>query len=377
MQVHVLSLRNCSTEPAWGCVVEFENVIQQTCDAVLITPEYRTLRDKLPRPIRRLVAGYKLEHAFDNNVPKSERLLVLVGLSPRSMEAMGAISDLRSVYGKVCAYIFDAWEPHFQKYAALFDHIFIPLTGTLDRFRSAYRVPVDYVPLAADVLNFGENRPDRYIDLLGYGRQYQPHSDYFAKEFNRRGSGGTYYHTTIDNLQIPSFEAHRRLFWQILRQSKLALAYDHLRTPSVRKFSAPMLGQRWFECLACGCAIVGWRPRCADADELMDWPDATIELSESPERALDEIHELLSDKPRLDRMHHNNFIQALARHDWRHRLAAMFTKMNLPLPDNLTAALSHMQYVVDQFRHADTSTSIPQPVIEMRESTRISCNTSE
>ena len=104
-----------------------------------------------------------------------------------------------------------------------------------------------------------------------------------------------------------------------------------------------MVTSRWLESLLSGCIVVGRRPVSSMADEMLCWPGATIELSEHPQTAADELEALLLRNDSLDAQRHTNMAEMLARHDWRYRIQAFCTLMKLPVPAKLLPDLAQLQ----------------------------------
>jgi Glycosyl transferases group 1 len=113
--------------------------------------------------------------------------------------------------------------------------------------------------------------------------------------------------------------------------------------PGMREFPHPFVTLRWFQCGAAGCAIVGKRPTTPLADELLAWEDATIELPDDPQACLEFVEALLQDWNRLNRIHTRNYLENLARHDWRLRIKDVFEILKLPLPLPLVEQLCELR----------------------------------
>jgi hypothetical protein len=120
------------------------------------------------------------------------------------------------------------------------------------------------------------------------------------------------------------------------------LAFDTL-FPGMRKFLYSFITLRWFFGAATGCAIIGKRPTTPLADELLNWKDATIELPDDPQKSVEFIEELLQDTTRLQFIHKNNYIESLARHDWRFRIQSIFKTAGLSCPQGLREELSKLK----------------------------------
>jgi hypothetical protein len=112
--------------------------------------------------------------------------------------------------------------------------------------------------------------------------------------------------------------------------SCITLAYDLKRVdPGNRQFPYSLVAQRWFEGLAAGCVVVGYRPNCPEADELLNWQDATLECPEDPEQFLQFIDELVIDPGRVAAIRQANFQNMLQAHDWGYRVVAILAAMGI------------------------------------------------
>jgi hypothetical protein len=146
--------------------------------------------------------------------------------------------------------------------------------------------------------------------------------------------------------------ADASLLYQLLRKSKASLCFDTLY-PGMRYFPHSFVTLRWFDAFATGCAAVGKRPITPEADRLMPWPDASLDLPEDPERAADLLEDLFEDRARLTRIRLRNHYEALARHDWRLRIRDLLRQLGLPLPSRLTQELEQLERkTAEAERHA-------------------------
>lgn len=363
-EFYVLSQRDTSSEPAQGCVVEFENVLVRCCEAALLPCRVSSRGSRLHSFLRATgcdIASLRSSpFAVDVPPPKTsdEQILVAVGLDFLAIyEGIRCIPGWRSRFDRVCAYVFDAYIPWlrnprpqwrerislFAGFMATLDHLFIPATGNLDHFRERYGIPVSFLPMACDVLTYGKGAADRSIDVIGYGRQPTEQSRLLAQTYNEPGSSRIYYHTdhshswcVRDHLQ------QRRLFWRILGRSRISLTYDAFVLDKGTRSPFPFVGQRWFESLAAGCMVVGRQPACPEAADLLCWEDCVIDSPEDPADLVPLLEELLSDEDRLRTVHQRNYAESLARHDWRHRLGDMLDILGVPHPGALASALQRL-----------------------------------
>lgn len=329
----VLSARDCVGGPAMGCVMEMESVAVEALGAELICPRpAASPESSLWRRLgRRLSGGSEPRlrvRPVDQEVSGAgARALLVVSLNRARLDILDALPDWRRRFDLVAAYVFDSFEGRWGVDPADLDAVFVPIRASVEELRPSLGARVHEVPMAADVVRFGSSRPsaERWIDVNGYGRQLRAHLEAMADHFNRPGGDGMVFH---EGLVVRDQVRQRALFWQMLTHTRVALAYD-VRATGGDRFPYSMVSQRWFESLAAGCVVMGYRPRCPEADELLDWPDATIELPSDARDALAAVCDLLDRPERLDAIAARNHRQMLERHDWRHRLADMLKVLGL------------------------------------------------
>jgi hypothetical protein len=317
---YVLSARTVRPSPAQCCVNEFEDVIVSTCKADLLVP-------------------INLKPFYPALLPETkDRLLFVVCVSIfQAAFLLRSIPRWRDEFRKVVVYVFDAyptedyerpwWKPAWaSRTLSAFqgvDAFFVSMRGGLDYVSHLTGMPAHFVALGANALNFGSAGSERWVDVNAYGRQYDPHRTALADRLNENGRISFFYHTSHMHISgVSDYIRHRAQFWQMLRMSKLALAYDPMfanRGGGV-EFPFSFVGQRWFEGLSAGCLIVGRRPTCAEVDSLLDWDDATVDLPADAAEAVDFVEDLLQDNDRLRSAQLRNYGHSLLKHDWRHRL---------------------------------------------------------
>lgn len=342
MTFFVISERNSSKTPSQACVNEFEDVLVGLLNARLICPNIENRR------------------AIDIHIDSSEneRVAFVICISEyKAYQSLLCIRNWRKIFDKVLLYVFDAYpiskEPGWirkkvsRSIRALsdVDHIFIALSGGVERFERDYKTPVSFVPLAADVLKFGSGRSDRCICINAYGRQHVVHSKMLAEHFNDIEKSGSYLHTNHTEIsRLHDYILHRKQFWKLLSISKIAMAYDPLvvNRTSANAFSFSFIGQRWFESLAAGCLVVGARPTCSETNVYLDWEDATVELPKNDAAVISFLEDLISDTERLAKAHKRNYMNSLLKNDWRHRLVDILSQLKLDVPVAVQKTIEEM-----------------------------------
>ncbi|HIK18357.1 MAG TPA: glycosyltransferase family 1 protein [Leptolyngbyaceae cyanobacterium M33_DOE_097] len=357
MFLNILSQRNLVSTVSTDCLFEFEDLVVQTCGAQILAPIARpvkirahhkpTLINRLSEKVTRRLIGAFEPLSFSLPSQHSPKVLLIPAIHGHQLHALSAIKDWRKQFDIVAAYVFDAWNfDIYPDYVRQFDHLFVPMPELVEPLHQTFQIPVSFLPFGSDALQHGSNEDGRFIDLLSYGRIPEAFHRAFSEAFNQPGSEQLYYRATprasssYPNRPYRDREdiRDRRLFYQLLRRTKLAIAFDTMY-PGMREFPYPFITIRWFECSATGCGIVGKRPTTPAADELLNWRDATIELPDNPQRSVEMIRSLLDDPHRLQAIRSRNYKHNLARHDWRWRIEQMLQTLGLPIPHPLERTL--------------------------------------
>jgi Glycosyl transferases group 1 len=373
MNLFLLSSRALFSSVSWDPVFELENILVRSCSAQLLIPTAHGLMhwsSQFPPPvtnfcnklIKRTTGLYKLPN-FAAQSSNQTNVLLIITLHGGELEILSSIPKWRQEFDLVIAYVFDSWFPEiYSKNVYRLDRLFVALPEVIESLEKKFNIPVSLVPFAADVLAHGSCKCDRPIDLTNFGRIPQQYHQAFFQKFNQLNSDRIYFNFTPRQVQnLPKLPYEKRkdeedtlLLFHILRKSKLALAFDTLY-PGMRQFPYSFVTLRWFYIAATGGAIVGKRPTTPIADELLNWEDSTIELPEYPQKSVELIEELLQNTVRLDNIRKRNYINSLARHDWRHRIASIFEAVNIPLPDVLVQELSQLKGLYQQNNWLDSN----------------------
>jgi hypothetical protein len=362
MNIFVLSSRALGSSVFWDTVFELENIVVRTCNAQLLVPSARdvfqwsyTLYPLAGRIVRKAVKSTTGVYNLPLLPQLSDKpnVLLMIGISGSDLELLSSIPKWRERFDVVIAYIFDSWAAEiYSKNVSHLDHLFVGIPEIIDELKQSFGIPVSLIPFAADVLVQGSGQLKRSIDLTSFGRIPSQYDTVFSNKFNQPGSEQIYYRSTPRTQELfPKLpyemrrdEPDARLLFHILRHSKLTLAFDTLY-PGMRQFPYSIITLRWFYATATGCAVVGKRPTTPLMDELMNWEDATIELPDDPQKSVEFINELLQDEVRLNSIYKRNYVESLARHDWRHRIQSMLEAVKIPLPQGLLEELSQIKMI--------------------------------
>ena len=371
METYILSQRGIFEGSAYGFIYELEDLIAKLCGSQILVPKANDLTQwahKQPkqvstlakRAIARTLGPYQKispEHVSAN----SPRTLFMICLNAAGLNMLSSIPNWRKQFDVVAAYVVDAWL--FNAYPPetyQLDHLFVPVLEAIEGLEQKFKIPVSLLPFGANVLLHGSGQRDRPVDVMSFGRTPVEFHQALSQGLNRPGSGRVYYrHPAVDRHWYPQNDCYegrvdqeyRLLFHQMMRRSKVVLAFDPLYNTDQLyesykvnsrpwKFKHSVLSLRWIEGCAAGCAILGKRPKTVLADQILNWEDVTIELPENPDEWFRFTEKLLEDTSRLQAIHQRNYIESLARHDWRYRIRDVFETLKLSVPKLLTDELS-------------------------------------
>ena len=341
-RIGIVSARQPALPPSQTCASECEDVLSAMLSAPII-------------PVLQGDRADGTREGYDR--------LIYVALNYWQLSRMlEASAPLRRRSGSAQAYVFDSFHSYLERWVdrvppplrrparrlrhelrnvGALDRIFIPTEALVEAQQAFLEVPVTYLPIGVDAVAFGSERVDRSIDVNGYGRQPPALTRHLSDVMNIHDGPHRFHHT--DHVQIGLVTdpvRHRRQFWRTLADSRVALAYAPEAYDPAKRFDCSFVGQRWYESLAAGCVIMGQAPSSEDAARLFDWPDALIELPGEPADAWRAIRDLLDDPARIARLSRRNYRKALARHDWRHRFAAMADLLGIERDAAFTAELA-------------------------------------
>jgi hypothetical protein len=316
----ILSNRARDRSPAMCCVVELEDSLKDQFEAEMI---------------------------FLPNIPKgplSNKIVYFAALHFGQVDLLAKMfAKMRCRGATVIVHVFDTWNAsefyHARRrrlkesFASYFkitnfcDRMLIPFREDIGQFDPKVKRQLVHVPFGIDSSltdGFNDYRP---INVLGYGRQPDEIIHILSQRLNQPSSRTMFYHTGHMQISgISDYTMHRRHFWRVAESSAVALAFDPQRSHP-RRFPHSIVGQRWFESLAAGCVIAGWRPTTPEADELLNWQHATIEVSHDPKEAVNHILDLTRDTRFLTEIRERNVTEVRAKHDWRHRSQIMFSNL--------------------------------------------------
>lgn len=338
MNVSVLYAGLASPHAGWVAIDELAELMVHYLEAEVLSP---TL---LPGPwLQRTLRPHQVRYA--PLATAGGDVLIVVARGPGDLGMVNAIPDCRKKFSKIYGFVTDSYfQPGFVKETALFDAITVTAHEDIDFPKNRYGIPVHQLYQGADCLTWVPREyKKREIDVMGFGRTPPSYQACFSQRFHPASSPYLYLHSPLGNLSGPSVHLERGMLFKLLQRTRISLAFHLYVEPQGGRPRSMMVTSRWLESLLSGCIVAGRRPVSRMADEMLCWPGATLELSQDPQAAADELESLLARDEGLAQQRRSNMSQALNRHDWRYRIQDFCRLMNLPVSDALGNDLTCIQ----------------------------------
>jgi Glycosyl transferases group 1 len=358
-KVLLLSERRIADLAAYCLAYEFEDIFAAVTDAERIDAtdlpalEFSRRAYKLarlasgsPRLARRLAPCPRNKVILDRDF----ELFFPIFSHTYELYSLAMIPNWRQRCRKAACFINEVWSNLLPEYLlellSAFDHVFIGFRHSVkDVARIAGR-PCTYLPLGVDVPRFAPASRDqpRPIEVCNIGRRSPATHQALLDDAERRQS--FYYYDTVAasgadlkhrTFRVDSPHEHRRMLATLLKHSRYYIANrSYVNKP---EFTAGRdeISARFYEGAAAGTAMIGEAPRTEEFKRQFDWPDAVIHVPfDSPD--IGRILAGLNGAPeRLQAVRRNNVREAALRHDWLHRIRAVFDVLSLAPTEEMQA----------------------------------------
>jgi hypothetical protein len=258
-----------------------------------------------------------------------------------------AIPNWRKRYGTVAAYIVDIYPPSEdgidRRLAAGLDALFVSYGQVQARIQEALNVPTYFVPQAADVLGTGGFQADKRIDVAAFGRQPPGVLESVITAFSSPESREVAWWSQKTTPYTTAMRQDRAGFLALLRRSRISLCYRYEDSNAHAFRGVSPITARWFEASAAGCVVAGSRPSSPEGTGTLDWPDAVLPLPTDGDACVDQLREMLRDPENLLEIGRRNFSAAARAHDWRHRVASIFSALSIEQTPRLSEELCRLE----------------------------------
>lgn len=204
-----------------------------------------------------------------------------------------------------------------------------------------------FLPPHLDTIGFHSASGYRPIDLIVCGRRDPGLHVPLHRHFNQLDKERIYLDFRTKGQERISCEDGFKLLMSTYSKSAAVFCFE----PSyMRRYKnrSPLLA-RWVHGWAAGCTVLGKTPSGMGTEALLDWPEATIDLPDAPNEAIEKVEHILNDAQGLERRRYRNVYEAIARHDTRRRLRTMFRALGADEPATLTAEMERLDAFKESF----------------------------
>jgi len=286
----------------------------------------------------------------DLEATKGNALLVICS-TPRFLRVLELIPHIKQRFDAIAVYFVDGFnaltmDDFGAKILRYVDYVFTPIEEMVPEILNHGVKAVRYLPFGIDALNYVPINQERVIDVLFYGRGSEDHQRHLEKLYGGVDSKRFYVHSTFKCSELFSQQEHRRLHWNMLLRSKINICFE---ASAVRRFHgrSPVL-YRWYESMAAGTVVLGSRPKCRSAMDILNWPNSTIDMPDSESDIRDLIESILTDNQMQMQIRNDSRKAALTDHDWRYRLKEILEVLGIAFPQRLSEQLSRLEFMIDE-----------------------------
>jgi hypothetical protein len=359
LSVLLLSQRRIADLAAFCLAYEFEDTLAAVTDAQRIDAtdlsalefsrrvyKLARLASGSPRLARQLAPYPRNEVVLERDF----ELFFPVFNYTHQLYSLATISNWRQRCRKAACFITEVWSDMLPEYLlellSAFDHVFIGHRHCINDVARMTGRPCTYLPIAVDVPRFAPASRDqpRPIEVCNIGRRSPVTHQALLDDAERRQS--FYYYDTVAasgadlkhrTFRVDSPHEHRRMLATLLKHSCYYIANrSYVNKP---EFTAGRdeISARFYEGAAAGTVMIGEAPRTEEFKQQFDWPDAVIHVPfDSPDigRILADLN---ADPDRLRAARRNNVRQAALKHDWLHRIQAVFDVLGLAPTEEMRA----------------------------------------
>jgi hypothetical protein len=329
MKISVLYAGLASPHAGWAAVDEFAELIGHYFKAEILSP--RELDATWPLPLLQRKKRYEPLASSGGDV------LIVVARNPGDLAMITAIRECRKRFGKIYGIVTDSYfKQGFLDETSIYDAITVTAHEDVAYPIGRFGIPVYQMYQGADCLTWAPRElKSREIDVMGFGRIPASYHESFTRGFHGPDSPYLYLHSPLGNLTGKSVGLERGMLFKLLHRTRISLAFHLFVEPTGNRPRSMMVTSRWLESLLSGCIVAGRKPVSRMADDMLSWPGATMELSEDPETASEQLRAMLTDNDRLEEQRIINISEMIARHDWRHRIMDFCSLTALPVPEAL------------------------------------------
>lgn len=326
----VISARLIDQSISWRSLWDFAELVAQQDGFHALDIEYKKQFEVSPLKVQSVLARLGHAYKYIGEIPNNINATIVICRTPSDLQIINSFPKIRDKSNVVVAYILDSYfREGYPRDVSNYDLIFVSDEDDVEFVRQRYQCRVKCVWQGIDTVRWSSLNDRRSIDLVGFGRTPIRYHREFQKSFHRSDDAVFYLHSPLGHREGPEVVRERPMFFKVLQNSTISLAFHLLFEPEVKRPRSMMLTARWLESLTSGCLILGKAPTSHSAAAMLCWDGATIEIVDDERLAVEQIKDILRDPERVRLQREQNVENMIARHDWRDRLRTIFAEIGL------------------------------------------------
>ena len=271
----------------------------------------------------------------------------MVADNPYQLHLLNHIKGWRNHPARKACYLTELWPKSFDcKHLVYepfqdYDHIFVGLSHAVPVLKEKLGVSCSYLPVGVDTDMFSQTNSnhDRPIDIAYIGRRVESVHEELLELCDEDNL--FYFYDTASKLRVDDHAQHRRLYADILKRSKCAIAFPAKMNLDGYTKCAAEIGWRYYEFAAAGSMILGKAPDNEFFNTYFGWKDSVIDIGDDNLRTV--VNELLSDQVRQKEIAQNNRVQSMLKNDWVYRWLEILNRFSIQPSEATLARVDRLQ----------------------------------
>jgi len=334
MTRRLLSCRRSRMTMSRGLTFEFEDVVSQCDDAMVLTAA-EVPTESVGRLAWRATraAGLLVDRRAAHG---GDELVFAMAQSPTDLADHMAHRSLIRAAEVRAAYIEEMWmrniplQPDVRRFMHEFDHVFVGCEATVGLLAEHLDVPVSYLPPSVDTDRFAADPwPPAAIDVYAMGRRQPDLHDALAAWADADPSRFYLFDTFAGNPPVADHRQHRDKLADLIRRSRYFLVNEAKVDQPGETGRQSEVGYRFFEGAAAGAVMIGTATTAPAFDRLFDWDEPVIVVDDSGADLADRIAELDADPERRRGIRRRNAAGSLRAHDPAHRWRTVLATLDV------------------------------------------------
>jgi hypothetical protein len=345
LKVTVLTDGRSQPHVGWIAIDEWAELIAQYFQADVVSPTPIAHGAWVP-------GAWQRRHRYKPMPTAGGDVLIVVARNPAGLAMVNALQDARKKFSKIYGWIADSYfHAGYVPATAIYDGITVTAPEDIAFAQQKFGVPVHRQYQGADCLQWAARTPHaRDIDVMGFGRVPASYHRVLQQRMHIAASPHLYLHSPLGHASGPTIGLERGMLFKLLQRARISLAFHLLVEPPDNRPKSMMVTSRWLESLMSGCIVAGKRPISTMADQMLNWPGATVELADDAEQAYEQVVALLHDNDALSAQRTANVQAMIRQHDWRWRLREFCGLFKLPEPPALAGDLAQLEALAQSVR---------------------------